>query len=109
MSTIFIVMITNWALGINFHPSVHQVASQRMTIMSKSPKDVLYLVRALQLPDCFLRTLLVPVTAPLVATVICTPYSILPSYFICTLHTENTMLIKVPSKKILSALMDMKS
>jgi hypothetical protein len=109
VSTIFTVMIANWATCINLHPSIHQVATQRMTIMSKSLKEVLYLVRALQLPDFFPRTLLIPVATSLVAIIVCTPYSILPSYFISTLHTESTMLIKVSGKNILSPLMDGKS
>jgi hypothetical protein len=46
VSTIITSMIADWASDINFHSSIHQIAPQRMTIMSKLPDEMLYLIGA---------------------------------------------------------------
>lgn len=50
--------------------------------------------------------MLVPTTTPLIGSGTFIPQPILPGNLVRTLHTENTMFVKVPGKGVLPSLMD---
>ena len=63
-------MITDWTSHANFHPSANKIASKRMAVMSKPPKEVLDFVWAFQLPDFFPQPVWTVQTPTLLSTVI---------------------------------------